>query len=186
MASNGYRVSNAQAYAKASAGVLKLNDRVITAEDAAGLRRWVDASEAQFTEEEYRRVKQSVAFAEQRTAGPSSFAPRATLSSVFYLLVPAVVLTLSASDLRARYGGDGLFSQPGIVLFIATILPLTFAFLCFAAVAVGWPKWIHVTALVLGCVSLLWAAAITPFASSWIFLLLIGWLVFMFVKGARR
>lgn len=158
MASDGHQLPNGKIQAATSTGGLTIDDKVFTAQYVADLRRWVTTSKAQFTDEEYRRAMKAVAFAEQKNSGPSYFAPRVTLSSVIYLLVAVVLLALGDNH--------GLFP----------------ALLCFAALAVGWPRWIHVVALVVG----FFAVISSPIGFTGLALVLIGWLLFMFAKGKHR
>lgn len=182
---SNYQVLNGGAYAKASAEVFVVGGRVVTQADADGLDAWVAASENQFTPSEYQRVKQNVAYLQRKVSKRKGFAPRVTLTSVIYLAVALLLLwglwLLFETHLDSQ-SVSPLLSSYRIPL---AQVPIMLAFACFATVSVGWPRWLHVIALVLACLLFFWLLVIHISAFLLLFVIF-GWLIFMFIAGGRR
>lgn len=182
---SNYQVLNGGAYAKASAEVFVVGGRVVTQADADGLDAWVAASENQFTPSEYQRVKQNVAYLQRKVSKRKGFAPRVTLTSVIYLAVAFLLLWGLWFWLEDHLDSHSVSTLLSTYRLPLAQVPILLVFACFATISVGWPRWLHVIALVLACVLFLWLLMIHISALGLLFLAF-GWLIFMFIAGGRR
>lgn len=178
-----------------------LNGREIDRSYASQLQTWVAGAESEFTPDEYRRARRATAYLGARVQGPSSLAPRITVFSIVNLVGVLLVLVILLS---AGHGSMALaelreYGTPGEVftgLALGTgAYPLTF--LCFAALTVGWPKWIRVIAAVVGFPALLWlfitgmalintsSSGMGGLAAS-LYVGLIVWFIVLFVRGGQK
>lgn len=169
--------------------------------DADRLHSWVTEAESQFTSEEHRRARKSVAYLRSKLRGPGLLMPRINLSSVINLAAVFIVLVCLISagrgspllaELRTEYTGGEVF-QGSFTMHGGYLL----TFLCFAGMTVGWPKWLRAIIAVVGFSSLLWAfvfgmilivsakGAVGGFAAL-VFIGLIVWFIFLVAKSGNR
>lgn len=181
--------------------MVTLNGQTLDRFDADRLRDWVVSAEQEFTPEEHRRARKSVTYLRSRIRGTHSLTPRISLSSVINLVAVLTVLFYlmgmgHSSPLLAELHAEG---SPGEI-FQGTIMVqgcYLLTFLCFAALTVGWPKWIRVGAAIIGFVSLLWlficgmvliVSANGPVGgfNAFVFIGLIIWFIVLLARSGNR